>query len=208
MARRNGGSDEFWAKYQRPEWQRKAAQIRERANYECEWCGDKESQLDVHHSYYEKDADPWDYPDESLHCLCKKCHKEQQELKREINRQFGKLGLGNMQGVLGFLQGLEMSDWPMVETKLLSREHAEGIGMAFGLSEDSVVEAAQNDVVDGFMLSHMAGPYFVRFKDSRPISDERMLAIRSNRERRVVASEATTVTIFQKIEPWNCAATG
>lgn len=37
----------------------------------------------MHHLYYEKDQDPWDYPDESLITLCEECHQEEKEGKYE-----------------------------------------------------------------------------------------------------------------------------
>ncbi|MCH8041761.1 MAG: hypothetical protein IH977_15675 [Nitrospinae bacterium] len=50
-----------------PKWQKKRLRIMERSGFECESCGDNESMLSVHHSYYEKGKKPWEYDDESLH---------------------------------------------------------------------------------------------------------------------------------------------
>ncbi len=65
----------------RPEWKQKRLQILSRDNYTCQFCGatDKKA-LQVHHRQYhyisrlEKFKDPWDYPDECLITICKKCH--------------------------------------------------------------------------------------------------------------------------------------
>ena len=61
--------------YEHPHWRRKSNEIIERDNYICRCCGEDSKQLHVHHLYYEKDRHIWDYDNESLVTLCKKCHK-------------------------------------------------------------------------------------------------------------------------------------
>jgi hypothetical protein len=58
-----------------PRWQRKRLQILERENFTCEQCEDKTKTLHVHHYYYVKGRDPWDYPDFALAVLCEECHE-------------------------------------------------------------------------------------------------------------------------------------
>lgn len=62
-----------------PRWQKKRLKILERDDWKCQTCGDPKETLHVHHLYYEKDRDPWDYPDESLITLCADCHAEEGE---------------------------------------------------------------------------------------------------------------------------------
>lgn len=65
----------------RPEWKQKRKQILARDNYTCQFCGanDKKA-LQVHHRQYlfvsrlNSFRKPWDYPDECLITVCKKCH--------------------------------------------------------------------------------------------------------------------------------------
>ena len=52
-----------------------------RANFECEHPGceyslDENNHLNVHHTYYESGLKPWEYPIESLQCLCERHHEE------------------------------------------------------------------------------------------------------------------------------------
>ena len=42
----------------------------------------------MHHNYYEKDAEPWDYPDRSLTALCEFCHKDEKATKHEVENDF------------------------------------------------------------------------------------------------------------------------
>lgn len=37
-------------------------------------CGEKERQLHVHHSYYTKGKEPWQYPTGSMIAACDRCH--------------------------------------------------------------------------------------------------------------------------------------
>ncbi len=65
----------------RPEWRQKRELILARDNYTCQFCGTTDnSLLQVHHRQYHyvcrlgKFKDPWDYPDECLITICKRCH--------------------------------------------------------------------------------------------------------------------------------------
>ena len=66
----------YFEKLKDPRWQKKRLEIMERAEFKCEWCGDEEKTLNVHHKFYRKGADPWDYPDHALTTLCEECHEE------------------------------------------------------------------------------------------------------------------------------------
>jgi len=66
----------YYEKLKDPRWQKKRLEILERADFCCEDCGDEESTLHVHHGYYEKGLDPWDYANNTLWCLCEGCHFE------------------------------------------------------------------------------------------------------------------------------------
>lgn len=57
-----------------PFWQKKKNGILDRDKYTCQRCTDTLSNLQVHHLYYKKDTNPWDYPDEALITLCDLCH--------------------------------------------------------------------------------------------------------------------------------------
>jgi 5-methylcytosine-specific restriction endonuclease McrA len=56
-----------------PRWQKKRLEILNRDNFKCTLCGDKETELHVHHEEYS--GDPWEAPVDKLKTLCKHCHK-------------------------------------------------------------------------------------------------------------------------------------
>lgn len=65
-----------------PRWQKIRLKIFERDEWACRECSSKENTLHVHHRYYEKNVDPWDYPLDSLITLCAYCHlKETESMK-------------------------------------------------------------------------------------------------------------------------------
>ena len=84
-------------KLQHPKWQKKRLRILERDCWTCQICKDTDSPLHVHHRWYEKNREPWDYPDEALTTLCEKCHdggilnEDKETLLKEINQILSKL---------------------------------------------------------------------------------------------------------------------
>lgn len=133
-----------------PQWQRKRLEIMQRADFECEECGSKDSTLSVHHSYYEKGLMPWDYPSESLHCLCWKCHQQAQELMLAIKRMMGKVGVYHwrLEQILGYLTAHadNNSDDPGAQTiTITSRGMASGVGDVWGLTEFQVEALCDSD---------------------------------------------------------------
>ena len=65
-------------------WQKKRVEILERDKWTCRECGAADKTLTVHHAYYIPGREPWNYPNESLRCLCEKCHKAHAEMDRLI----------------------------------------------------------------------------------------------------------------------------
>ncbi len=57
-----------------PRWQKKRLEVLEREDFKCEWCGDSDNTLHVHHWYYDRGKDPWEYPAAHLSALCEDCH--------------------------------------------------------------------------------------------------------------------------------------
>jgi len=58
-------------------WQEVRKRILSRDRNTCQLCFNNEVTLHVHHHYYEKDTEPWDYDDCVLVSLCEKCHAKE-----------------------------------------------------------------------------------------------------------------------------------
>ncbi len=56
-----------------PLWKSKRQEIVDRDDGQCVLCGSS-ARIEVHHSYYVATRQPWEYPNDSLFCLCHNCH--------------------------------------------------------------------------------------------------------------------------------------
>lgn len=71
-----------------PRWQKKRLEILEKEDWQCWGCGGTEKTLHVHHLFYRKKTDPWDYPDEAYAVLCEGCHETRQALEQRFDELF------------------------------------------------------------------------------------------------------------------------
>lgn len=88
----------YFEKLKDPRWQRKRLEVMQRANFRCENCDMVETgrhpekgPLHVHHGWYERDVQPWEYPDEAYQCLCEDCHKEAERLRLALSKRIFRL---------------------------------------------------------------------------------------------------------------------
>lgn len=81
-------SKEYFEKFKDPRWQKKRLEILERDEWRCRVCGDKDMQLNVHHTIYYEDTDPWKYANRNLITLCEACHEEEHECFLDNIKQF------------------------------------------------------------------------------------------------------------------------
>ncbi len=58
-----------------PQWEEKRELIIKRDNHRCKMCGKYGPSLSVHHRYYLYKHKAWEYNDEVLVTLCRKCHE-------------------------------------------------------------------------------------------------------------------------------------
>ena len=64
-----------------PRWQKKRLEIMNRDNWSCQSCGDKETNLQVHHKSYCA-GEPWDVQNHNLITYCERCHKDIEHKKK------------------------------------------------------------------------------------------------------------------------------
>lgn len=122
-----------------PRWQKKRLQVLEAAGWECVNCGSGTKTLHVHHGYYMRGREPWDYPDTALHCLCEDCHKRTTETRSAIDALLGSQLLGEETFTLGVLVGVFMQQEPDLEFSMFDHELARGAGLVWGLSAESLL---------------------------------------------------------------------
>jgi hypothetical protein len=73
ITKRLANATKYSEKLQHPLWQQRRLTIMNRDQFTCQKCGDKETNLHVHHKKYS--GEPWEAPDNDLETLCKDCHK-------------------------------------------------------------------------------------------------------------------------------------
>jgi hypothetical protein len=97
----------YWEKLRDPRWQKKRLEIMQRDEFHCVDCGTDLETLNVHHDYYEKNKDPWEYPSESLHTVCETCHETRTTTRAQLDRVLSVLSPSHYQieNVLGFAFG-------------------------------------------------------------------------------------------------------
>lgn len=64
-------------KLKHPKWQKKRLETLQAHNFTCQFCGETEKTLHVHHIMYGKSRDPWDCEDYMLTVICEDCHQVQ-----------------------------------------------------------------------------------------------------------------------------------
>lgn len=67
-----------------PRWQKKRLEIFQRDEFKCKFCGDAETELQVHHKEYINGRLPWEYDNEKLVTLCCHCHEIVEITKSQI----------------------------------------------------------------------------------------------------------------------------
>jgi hypothetical protein len=75
----------YLQKLRDPRWQKKRLEVFARDEWACQRCFDSESTLHVHHCYYLRNAEPWDYDLSALETLCETCHQEETEQRPVAN---------------------------------------------------------------------------------------------------------------------------
>ena len=71
-------------------WQEKRNSVKEKADFKCQDCGSNKS-LEVHHCYYRFGLEPWQYPIDSLRCLCSNCHEIRGKTEMELRARMADL---------------------------------------------------------------------------------------------------------------------
>jgi len=142
-----------------PKWQKMRLEILEDADFACQSCGDKNETLHVHHLYYLRDRSPWEYPPESLRCLCKTCHEYYTELNEQIKIKLGEIGLDYLEQVWGYLTGVVSLESSKKEIEILDADVAQGLADCYHLRTVTVMKEAgkRKNRLNGDILSRIGG---------------------------------------------------
>ena len=148
----------YYEKLKDPRWQKKRLEVMERDEFTCQNCGDDESTLNVHHWYYTSGADPWDYEDEALVCLCETCHKKIEELRLRLARAIARSNCGSgfetqLHIATGYIKGWTLSSRNETE-EIISAGELDGVGLAWGRSSSFLRDVIDMCDWDGIQRGH------------------------------------------------------
>lgn len=90
-----------------PRWQKRRLELFNASNWTCVECGSKTDSLHIHHGYYKRRTDPWDYPDDKMRVLCEACHSENQDAMEEVHRIIGNWTIRDLKRLQLILAPLE-----------------------------------------------------------------------------------------------------
>lgn len=142
----------FWQKYKDPRWQKKRLEVMQREHFMCQSCGDNTITLNVHHKRYKKGADPWDYHDHELACLCEHCHEEEHSLKDRLNIAITMFNGPELEMLVGYAEALASAGTDY-EISLETAEQAMGAAdYCLCADEWDVISLQKNGGVAGNIL--------------------------------------------------------
>lgn len=93
-----------------PRWQRRRLEVMSAAGFACEQCGCETRTLNVHHLLYRKGAEPWDYSDAELACVCEDCHTAEHEIRDRLSLNMRGMTVEQLERLLGYSAGLLVAD--------------------------------------------------------------------------------------------------
>jgi hypothetical protein len=133
---------EYQKKLLDPRWQKRRLEILKRDGWKCVNCGETEKSLHVHHKKYLAGYEPWDTPKKYLETLCGDCHKSAWETRAYFQTIVLDLVKPcDQRQVAGYIEGLLLADaCPCTAVEVRDYEHAEGIGAAYGLTAEEVIQ--------------------------------------------------------------------
>lgn len=110
----------YTEKLRDPRWQKKRLQVLEAATWRCEDCKCKDKPLEIHHCYYIRGLEPWQYGGDLLMCLCETCHEFRQGREEAMH-----VSLGQVLRAIPISE-LEDTAWDMIHDAIKSaRKEAE-----------------------------------------------------------------------------------
>jgi hypothetical protein len=133
----------YFEKLKDPRWQKKRLEILNIHDFTCQECGNADNTLHVHHPFYEKNKDPWDYESDVLMCVCDSCHSLMHYQENIFDSYAKNVKSGGNGRSLMFYAGLLAGfshDGPF-DIDIPDYEFAEGLGIAFNKTADDVVKS-------------------------------------------------------------------
>lgn len=126
---------EYSKKLSHPKWQKRRLERLSEENFSCQICNNENEELHVHHLYYDKDKDVWEYPNKALIVLCKTHHDYEHSIEMDVKNDlfdsFKRAGFTNS-SLLHIIIGLRAMKYQPASPNLV----AHAIGNMFSNNSD------------------------------------------------------------------------
>lgn len=143
------GKPTYYELLRHPNWQKKRLEVMDAAKFQCVNCGSRDITLNIHHTYYERGKKPWEYPTNSLRCLCEDCHKTEHATRDAVKKIIGGMEPYDIDRMLGFAAAYaarhDDQDRPIL---VQSYEFAEGVACVFGTNAGFIIYHLKDGVID------------------------------------------------------------
>ena len=113
----------YASKFKDPRWQKLRLEVLNESGWECEDCVKKDKTLNVHHKFYTKGSEPWEYDIFDFKVLCETCHSGLHDTLDKIKMSLGELTNSELGRLCGYIKAL--GDGP-AETFVHTPEEAIG----------------------------------------------------------------------------------
>lgn len=72
-------------------WENKRIEILNKRGCFCEICGGNDSILDIHHRFYIRGREPWEYDNDVFQILCRNCHNRVHRGNNGLPEEYGEI---------------------------------------------------------------------------------------------------------------------
>lgn len=144
-SQRNSSSTSYSEKLKDSRWQKQRLRILERDSWTCQKCRSINGSFEVDHLYYDRNLEPWEYPDEDLVALCATCHEAVEGKRRLLKVAVGRAGIDNLDLIHGFALGLRAMRHPAEKFLVAGHKMVIGVAAAWELGAPDVLAVLSTD---------------------------------------------------------------
>lgn len=150
---------DFEKNYRHPLWQKRRLERFDAEGFKCINCGGTEKQLHIHHTYYEKDKKPWEYPDEALRVLCEDCHEEAESRKKDLKEVLRLIPDYEIEAMIGYGLGIFSRSNETVKFEVKGAEVLDGLSDYWGLNSNLIISKIIEGKIRGIDLYKLVEKY-------------------------------------------------
>lgn len=132
---------DYSKKLSNPLWQKKRLELMNLRGFKCEMCGCEEKELHIHHRFYIKGRQVWEYDNDVFQVLCYECHdkihKQEKEGKttEKIVEKIVEVVPTKYEGIIAMLDEICYESYLQDQIKMIIWEFMSDINFMSNLSD-------------------------------------------------------------------------